>query len=168
MLLGLGHCARTGKDECAAALVADGWQQLAFADTLRDLALVTNPYIASIVETSGWEGAKAHTQINHVMEDLGKLVRERFGADSLIEAVFRQMHAGNVVISDVRYPSEILAIRDAGGFVVRVDRPGVGPSRPSDRHLVGFEWDATILNDGAVADLRDSVRRVVTRLAAEQ
>ena len=170
MILGLGHVARTGKDTAAAALVEDGWQHLAFADALRDLALVANPYIASIVASSGWEGAKSHTQINHVMEDLGKTVRKQFGADALIDAVFRQIELGrNVVISDVRYQSEVLGVRRAGGLLVRIDRPGVAPSRPSDRHLVDYlGWDATVVNDGSPDDLARAIRTIVSTLSLDQ
>ena len=169
MIVGLGHIARSGKDTAAAALVEDGWQRLAFADALRELALAANPYIASIVETSGWEGAKAHTQINHVMEDLGSVVRRQFGPDALVEAVMRQRDERNVVISDVRYPSEVFGIREAGGFLVRVDRPGVGPTRASDRHLLGYAgWDAVVTNDGTPADLRRAIRRAVTDLSSSR
>jgi hypothetical protein len=142
---------------------------LSFADALRDLALAANPYIASIVDTGGWEGAKSHTQINHVMEDLGVTVRRQFGPDALIDAVFRQMDGRNVVISDVRYPTEVFRIRESGGFLVRVDRPGIGPSRASDRLLLGYSgWDATIRNDGSVADLGRAIRRVVAQLSVNQ
>ena len=169
MILGIGHVARTGKDTAAEALVDDGWQRLSFADALRELALAANPYIASVVESDGWEGAKAHTQINHVMEHLGSTVRQQFGPDALIEAVFRQMDTRNVVIADVRYPAEVLRIRESGGVLVRVDRPGVAPSRASDRLLVGYEdWDAVVVNDGTPADLGRAIRRVVAQLAADQ
>lgn len=169
MIVGIGHIARTGKDTVAEALVADGWQRLSFADALRDLALAANPYIAAIVATSGWEGAKAHTQINHVMEDLGKTVRRQFGPDCLIDAVFRQMDGRNVVISDCRYPSEVVRIREAGGFLVRVDRPGVGPSRPSDRHLVGWDgWDAVVTNDSTPDDLARAILALVSALSLNQ
>ncbi len=44
-ILGLHGYARSGKDAAAEALVAIGWERIAFADVLRDIAYATDPYV---------------------------------------------------------------------------------------------------------------------------
>lgn len=60
-----------------------------------------------------------------------------------------------LVIDDVRFPNEYEAIRAQGGQVWKVYRPGVTPTtdHPSEGLLEGFEFDATIVNDGTLSDL---------------
>jgi hypothetical protein len=161
---GIGHVARTGKDTAAAALVDDGWTRLSFADPLRNIAKASNLRLGRLVDDVGWEGAKFHMETTAVLERMGSALRREFGPDCLVNAVFDQMEeGGSYVIADVRYINEVNRIRSAGGVVVRVDRPGVGPSRPSDRHLCGYEsWDAVLRNDGSVSDLAAAIRGYVT------
>lgn len=58
-----------------------------------------------------------------------------------------------VVQESVRFPNEADAIRELGGVVVRVERPGVGPlsDHPSERPPC--EPDFTIHNNGSITDL---------------
>jgi hypothetical protein len=160
---GIGHVARTGKDTAAAALVDDGWTRLSFADPLRNIAKASNLRLGRLVDDVGWEGAKFHMETTAVLERMGSALRREFGPDCLVNAVFDQMEeGGSYVIPDLRYPGEISRIREAGGLVVRVDRPGIGPSRPSDRHLCGYEsWDGVLVNDGTPGDLGEAVRGLV-------
>jgi hypothetical protein len=64
-----------------------------------------------------------------------------------------------IVVDDIRYANEAEAVRDAGGVVVRIIRPG-GTRR--DAHVSEkFEFmpDVTLPNDGTQADM---VAKVVT------
>jgi hypothetical protein len=58
----------------------------------------------------------------------------------------------NWVITDVRFPNEAKAIKNKGGIIIRVDRPGVKPvnPHPSETSLDGWEFDEKI---GNVSDL---------------
>ena len=161
-LLGLGHYSRTGKDEAASALVADGWQRISFADPVRELTLATNPQIARIVSIGGWDHAKVHPFVVNIMEAVGRSIRRDFGPDAFIDAALRRIDKPNVVFTDVRYENEVLRLRDMGATLVKVERPGVGPSRPSDRHLLDFEgWDAFLENDADIDTLHSRIRQLV-------
>jgi hypothetical protein len=54
-----------------------------------------------------------------------------------------------VVVSDVRFPSELAALRDLQGVLVRVNNPRVSQTdaHASESHYNGFDPDADIVND---------------------
>jgi hypothetical protein len=65
-----------------------------------------------------------------------------------------------LVVTDVRFPNEADAIRQAGGVVVRIERPGVGPHtdpggwvHESDVALDHYDFDVTVKNDGTIEEL---------------
>jgi hypothetical protein len=62
-----------------------------------------------------------------------------------------------IVVSDVRTPEEMRVIREAGGEVWFVSRPGVAPvgipNHYTEVALEGATFDQTILNDGTLEDL---------------
>lgn len=60
----------------------------------------------------------------------------------------------SVVIDDVRFPNEVVAIRALGGIVVRIERPGLVPEdHPSGTAQAAIVADHTLANDGIVGDL---------------
>lgn len=81
----------------------------------------------------------------------------------------RQYRPCNLVITDVRYPNEAQALRDLGGHIVRVHRPGGAPLAPetagheSEQHGA-LEATAEIHNDGPLEALHAEVWRVVRQL----
>lgn len=54
----------------------------------------------------------------------------------------------NWVITDTRFPNEAQAIKDAGGIVIRIDRPGVTAvnAHPSETGLDDWDFDYRIAN----------------------
>lgn len=60
-----------------------------------------------------------------------------------------------IVADDVRFANEARAIRDRGGIVVRIERPGAGSSSGGDHasERPDFEPDRTIRNNGDLARL---------------
>jgi hypothetical protein len=74
----------------------------------------------------------------------------------------------NVVLTDTRYPNEATMVRSFdNGFVVKVDRPGVGPvnSHVSDKGLSDSLIDATLGNDQTVAEISAKVNELLRNLA---
>lgn len=66
----------------------------------------------------------------------------------------------NWIITDTRFPNEAQAIKEKGGVVIKVERPGVGPvnNHPSETALKDYPFDYVIHNDGSINDLKDKVR----------
>ena len=73
-----------------------------------------------------------------------------------------------IVISDWRYHVEMDTLRthlpDARIVTVRIYRTGIPYNpHPSEHELDGFVADVTILNDGSISDLRDSLKTRLRR-----
>lgn len=74
-----------------------------------------------------------------------------------------------VAVTDVRYPNEAQALRDMGGLIVRVHRPGHMPlaadtAQHSSEQHAALQADADIHNTGGLDDLSAEVWRVVHAL----
>lgn len=157
-IIGLSGYARSGKDSLAAFLVSDHqFERIAFADALKSLVLVANPSIRSVVSAGGWEAAKTDPAIRQVLQDVGNEARNLLGEDVWVRAAFaRMVPGGRYVITDVRYWNEAEAIQAAGGRLVRVTRPGVGPVNQhlSETALDDWPFTHTVHNSGSPDDLR--------------
>ena len=153
MIVGLAGYAGSGKDTAAEALVGLGWERVAFADRIKAVAAAA----------FGWNGEKNEAG-RRLLQDLGFAARLYLGSDVWVRAALE--HAGpRPVVTDVRFPAEAKAIKDSGGIVVRIDRPGVGPVNDdhSEVALDGWSYDARIVNDSTVEELHDQIVNVLTR-----
>ena len=65
----------------------------------------------------------------------------------------------SVVIDDVRFPNEAAMIRNLGGELWRIDRPGVSYSgnHSSEGGLEDITPDRVIVNDGTIAQLKEKI-----------
>jgi hypothetical protein len=74
--------------------------------------------------------------------------------------------ASKWIITDTRFPNEAKAIKDRGGFVIRVDRPGLEPinSHPSETALDKWDFDYRIDNSGTIEDLNVKVGVMIKTL----
>jgi hypothetical protein len=70
----------------------------------------------------------------------------------------------NWIITDVRFPNEAQAIKDRGGIVVRIERPGgeshCGGAHASETALDDYDFDIVINNDGTIEELIDKVKQL--------
>lgn len=171
MIIGVSGYAQSGKDTVAALLRDRGFERVAFADGIKIALLaldpvLTNSYgdrtsLAKYVEHYGWEMAKKVPEVREYLQRLGTEVgRNMFGETVWVDYAFRGMSPHkNYVITDVRYPNEADRIRESGGRVIRVVRPGFGPanSHVSESALDDYAFDVVIHNAGTVADLGRSL-----------
>jgi hypothetical protein len=148
-----------------------GYEQRAFADPLREAMLRLNPYIdqnvrlASTVERYGWEFAKKYPECRALMQRMGTEVgRELFGQNFWVDLCLNSINGvPNVAITDVRFLSEVTAIKARGGVVIRVNRTGFGPANghKSETELDSYNFDAVVENSGTLADLGRSITQVL-------
>jgi hypothetical protein len=60
----------------------------------------------------------------------------------------------NWIITDVRFPNEADAIREKGGFLLRIERPGSAPgTHPSETALDTYAFDYTLHNGSSLYNL---------------
>ncbi len=176
--IGIAGYAGSGKDTVGQMLsdILD-YPVEHFADTMRHMLYAINPDItgadeASLqrnVDTIGWDAAKRKfPQVREMLQRLGtEGGRDIFGENFWIDNLFDQFpqHGGEMyhgrIIPDVRFANEAKAIKDAGGFVVRVDRPGVGPANAHASERLEFEPDFGINNDGTLDFLLRTVLKAI-------
>jgi hypothetical protein len=64
-----------------------------------------------------------------------------------------------IVVDDVRFPEEYNGLKGADAFMVKLLRPGVEAvnGHSSEGQLNNYQFDATVVNDGAVRDLYNRI-----------
>jgi len=74
-----------------------------------------------------------------------------------------QPHLPNWIITDVRFPNEAQVIKDKGGIIIRIDRPGVKPinNHPSEVGLDHWNFDYRIANVSGIFELKESIENIL-------
>lgn len=171
-LVGLTGYAQSGKDTVGSRLISEhGFTRVGFADALRDSLWALNPIVAQgvmeqglaaetlrfqdIVNQWGWEtGKRVFPEFRELQQRMGTEVgREQFGETFWTDIAARKVDAidGPVVITDVRFANEAQFVKDRGGLVWKIERPGVGPVNNHASDRLDFEADRFIHNDGDIA-----------------
>lgn len=165
MLIGLTGYARSGKDTVANYLVSDyGFVRIGFADKLKELAVMIDPDLDSLVKVLGWETAKQVPKYRKFLQDLGNSARLVLNENIWINKVFEQIGLRNIVISDARYLNEFEAIQAVGGKVIRINRNDVGPVNDhiTETGHGNFSTDFVVYNNGVfLGELYDAVDDVM-------
>lgn len=105
--------------------------------------------------------------VRELLQKLGTdCIRDRLHQNAWVNALFADYSDSQKwIVPDTRFANEYGAIRDRGGIVIRVERPGAKTgSHPSETALDGFEFDYTIVNDGDLNELTVKVYEMVTKL----
>ena len=182
VLIGVNGKARSGKDTTFAVirdLFPGRVERVAFADALREEARTTiDPQTGKPL----WDGVIPYTvEGRAALQSIGHLRRQsnpRYWIDKVFEHI-RQRAATPLgpdifVITDVRYRNEADAVREAGGFVLRIARFNSDGSaydngmtaeqkrHPSEIELDGYHgFYAVVLNSETLHDLEFEVTRIV-------
>ncbi|MFB6726801.1 hypothetical protein ACFCV3_41920 [Kribbella sp. NPDC056345] len=190
---------RHGKDTFAARLCNEhGFTRLAFADKLREAALKLDPIIpvypeeygllpdgwalpygpaapylprlSHLVDAMGWEAAKELREVRRTLQHMGVGVRD-LDPDFWVRIVLDAADTipGPVVITDVRFPNEVDAVRNHfRGRTVRIVNPRI--ARPAEEHisesaLDAYEPDVTVDNSSTIESLHLRADRIATLAA---
>jgi hypothetical protein len=147
MIVGMIGYAGSGKDTAAEALISQGFERRAFADTIKTIA-----------RDIGWDGIKDDYG-RRLLQNLGASCRHHIDESVWVEAALRGSDDRDIVITDVRYVNEAEFIAAAGGVLVRIERPGVGPANDhiSESELESWSVDIILFNGGSPADLHSSL-----------
>jgi hypothetical protein len=172
LLVGLHGYQGAGKDTVAGILADQGFVRVAFADKMREAMLKLDPIVnmhdigasmrlAAMVERIGWDRAKRDfPEVRRLLQVFGtECGRELFGDDCWVRlGIAEASKHSRVVITDVRFPNEVEAVKRAGGFMFNVTRPGHGPkgAHASEQDLSHL-CDRVVDNNGDLSDLRHSV-----------
>ena len=76
------------------------------------------------------------------------------------------LRTGNpVVMEGTRFPNEVQAIKDRGGIIIQINRPGTAPDGHRSEILPAFDYQ--IENDGTTEELRQKVGDLISSLMPE-
>ncbi|MBI3925113.1 MAG: hypothetical protein HY319_06200 [Armatimonadetes bacterium] len=177
MLIGLAGYAGVGKDTAADVLVEEfDFRRVAFADPMREALELLDPFICngeqepirlcSLVQSCGWNQAKQNAEVRRLLQAMGTEVgRNLLGQDLWVQLAARKF-VDRTVVTDTRFPNEARLIKQSGGVLVRLNRPGFGPVNDhlSDRAFDTWKYDHLIENEGTVEELHQQMRDLVGRL----
>jgi len=189
-----------GKDTIGEAVIALGAQRVAFADPIKEMACTGLGISREVL----WGPAEVKEQVverygvttRHILQTLGtewgrNCVDQDIWVKRAIDHTIPQWESAGVldfVVTDVRFLNEAELLREAGFVIVRVERPGYGPSpttwwerclhaatfgllgrveHQSESELARIEEDVKILNDGTVDDLKRKARALANRARRE-
>ena len=185
ILIGLCGAAGAGKGSVAARLVAEyGFLEMAFADPLYEAAsVITGLPVESMKDRATKEkplatcGGKSPRQILQMLgTEFGRqMIHEDIWVMRTMLAVLsaRRANRHGVVITDVRFDNEAVAIREEGGVIFEVVRPGAAclaanaASHASEAGISREHILATISNCGTLDDLNAAVDEAVSCLHAD-
>lgn len=169
-IIGIAGAARTGKDTTANFIIAAvGGYRYGLADPIRNMLTqigvdMSDPY---------WQDNKEQTipalgvSPRRLMQTLGtewgrQLVHPNLW---LILAQQRLLKFGpGMVIPDVRFDNEAQWVRDRGGMIIHLKRStasGVA-LHASEGGVVQHVADKTLINDGTLEELQQSVRELLS------
>jgi len=105
----------------------------------------------------GTEAVRNHVYENTWVELAMERIRQQVFLDSKAYP-----HGCVFLIPDVRFLNEAKCIKDQGGIVVRVDRPGHEASDIAEKPMLEYDgWDHVIRNHGLLSDLRVAVKAML-------
>ena len=172
-IIGLGGKAGSGKNTAAKYLRDLGYQEVAFADPLKEAAEAIFGF-----DRAQLDGALKETvdrrfkkSPRFVLQALGDACREIW-PEVFIAKLRRQLYKinGPVVVTDVRFGNEAQSLQYLGATMIRIDRPGSGACNGIEGHhsetqLDGWNgWHAVLCNDGDRYDLNKKIGYVLKSL----
>ena len=184
-LLGLNGPPGCGKDTAADYLVAKhGFTRVAFADPIRVAALGLDPFVgpgvrlSEIVSAYGWDQAKrSWPEVRRVLQVLGtEAGREIHGDQVWVARAFQRIDdlpaGAPVVVPDVRFGNEAVAIRSGGGYIINLRRPHSESTdvmgHPSETESSAIAPDISISNNSTITELHRHLDGLVDRLQARR
>lgn len=179
-VVGLCGFAGAGKDEAAKTLVARHWTRVAFADAVREAVQALDPMFeydganerrtCDLLAQYSWKEAKAHPEMRRLLQRMGtEAGRNIHGEDCWVNIARRKILVAysDVVVTDIRFANEAAMIRELGGRIVRIERPGVGPVNGHCSEAQELDADDTIINDGSIEQLHETIRQLVVSAELE-
>jgi|SRR5437016_2755394 len=102
-----------------------------------------------------------------ILLDMGTKVCREVYQYTWVDYIASNMNYDYIAIKDMRFENEFKAIKDNGGYCIRIDRPSIPHTDDiADTglaHLPDSAWDAVIMNNGSLNDLHANVIQLSRR-----
>ena len=117
-----------------------------------------------------------NSTLREVLQIVGtELLREGFNKNVHVASTMANIKdKDNVIITDLRFPNEMEAVKKKGGITIRVNRSfnhkmgsketgtiDLTPEHESEKALDNAEFDYVIQNNGTISDLIDKIRNIL-------
>lgn len=181
MLIGITGAKGAGKDTLAESFIGVGFNNMKMAAPLKDMLRTMYDcagYGRTLIEAK-IEGDQKEVPCQllggqtprHAMQTLGtewrdmidpylwsRIWRDRV-ADMLLEGI-------PVVCTDVRFMHEASVVRQLGGYLIRIERPGTdeGDLHVSEQEMRKIEVNKTIINDGGKLRLHNEAMKYLKEI----
>jgi len=167
----------SGKSTAAEYLMEQGVERVKFADGLKKMLYalgLTEEEIEGPLKEKPCELLGGKTP-RHAMQTLGtEWGRELICQDLWVNAWKKEVSIWqddmdiDVVVDDMRFPNEVLAVKSIKGVLVKLVRG----DRPNDQHaseafIDTFVPDYTIVNNGSLEDLYDALEDLMRKVTRE-
>lgn len=182
VLIGLGCRKRVGKNQAAEFIKAEleslGFtvEVTSFAEPLYRVAHILYGW-AGFGTKEFYENNPKYKEVllpeigktpRQILIDLGTpAIRDRVYDETWVKLLTRSKHDSDfVIVTDLRFPNELKAIRDVNGYTVRIDRPSIPKDDDiADSAMNDVEdsaWFSIITNDGNLDKFKGQVCEVLT------
>lgn len=173
IIIGLTGLATSGKGIVSARLLArHGFVVTRFADPIKRMLSaglgLTNEQLDGFSKQEPLRQFGGCTS-RHLMQTLGTdWGRRSIHSDIWVNAWRMTLpDADRIVVDDLRFPNEALALRDLGGAIWRVNRPGVmAMEHVSERAMREIAFDISIENTSTIAALQIAADKAVENYLA--
>lgn len=171
----------TDKEQAAKTFYKGGtslgysiWSKHAFADPLKKMACI----LTGFPNVSFFESAEIKNTLNatfgvtnrEILQILGQSLRDNLCEDVWVKMLIRDYHLHdkpNWIVTDIRMPNELEAIKKLGGIVIRVNRnTGYSDNHISETALDNCtDFDYVIDNNGTIEELIQKVIPIYDRIS---
>jgi hypothetical protein len=185
MIIGISAKKQHGKDTVASIiqeLTNNKFRIVKFADKLKDFICelinckrsdLENEEFKNTTLGSEWDFLDENNQVQKMTP---RILLQKIGTDALRNNVHKDIWVNatlcnycekcNWLITDLRFPNEMIAIKAKEGITIRVNRPSIvnNDNHPSEISLDHSEFDYTIENDSDLESLKEKVKNILQEL----
>lgn len=172
-LIGLTGPIGVGKSTVANILKNYGYSEHAFADKLKQIVAIvfnlTNDLDKSIniVNSNKTNQIYKNYTTARLLQMVGQGLRDKVDNDIWIDSLFKSYKNDKWVISDIRYKNEYLALKQAGGILIKIEgnnrhsKDGRDMQHQSEIEMVDITADYIVTNFTTIEDLIKQIEVII-------
>ena len=171
MIIGLIGNKRTGKTTCSNFLVNDyDFKSIAFADPIKEAMKIAFDLNYEQLDGKLKEVVDERWGLSprQLFQKFGTdFARNVIGQDVWIRRMkieLSKMKNENIVVSDIRFPNEAIAVKEMGGYLIKICRKGFEVdenSHISEKLIDKIDYDVLIENNDSMLIYHNNIQKIV-------